>query len=136
MAISATTDAKREELLQAARLCGENLSRRAFGERGPDLKVTLADLEQFLRPMVAALADGFLTVSAEEQTQRLANTLPCPTCGRECSRSEQERTLRGEHGSFTWSEPQCYCPHCKRSFFPSANRVEDRSARIQPGDDR
>ena len=37
MTMPATTDAKREELVQVARLCGENLSRRAFGERGPGL---------------------------------------------------------------------------------------------------
>ena len=42
MAISATIDARRDELLRVARLCGENLSRHAFGERGPDLKVIVA----------------------------------------------------------------------------------------------
>ena len=125
MAISAGTEAKREELVQVARLCGENLSRRAFGERGPDLKVTLADLEQFLRPIVEAMAGGFLAVSAQEQTQRLGTSQPCPTCGRECSRSEHQRTLRGELGSFAWSEPKCYCSYCERSFFPSTVGAED-----------
>src|SRR5882672_5894820 len=85
MPMSKTVEAKREELIQAARLLGENLSRRSFGERGPDLNVTLADLEGFLRPLVQAMAGGFLAVSASEQAQRLAETLPCPTCGRECS---------------------------------------------------
>lgn len=136
MAISASVSAKREELLQVARLCGENLSRRAFGERGPDLKVTLADLEQFLRPMVTALAEGFLSISATEQTQRLAQTLPCPTCGRECSMSPEDRSLQGEHGPFTWPEPRCHCEHCERSFFPSANGAEDRPAGLQPDPDR
>ena len=128
MAISATAEARREELLRVARLYGENLSLCAFGERGPDLKVSLADLEQFLRPLVEAVAGGFLAVSATEQTQRIADTLPCPTCGRECSRSEVDRTLRGEHGPFTWSEPRCHCEHCERSFFPSTDSTEDRSA--------
>jgi hypothetical protein len=125
MAISGAADARRDELLQVARLCGENLSRRAFGERGPDLKVSLADLEQFLRPLIEAMAGGFLATSAEEQTQRLAESVPCPTCGRECSRSEHKRTLRGEQGPFTWAEPKCHCKHCERSFFPSAGRAED-----------
>ena len=135
MAVSAAVEAKRDELVQAARLCGENLSRRAFGERGPDLKVTLADLEQFLRPMIEAMAGGFLAVSAQEQTQRLAESLPCPTCGRACSRAEHRRTLRGEQGAFSWSEPKCYCSYCERSFFPSASGPEDRPARVQPADD-
>ena len=124
MAIT-TAEAKRDELVRTARLLGENLSRRAFGECGPDLKVTLVDLEQFLRPLVEAMASGFLAVSAGEQTQRLADTLPCPTCGRECSRTEHQRTLIAEHGPFTWSEPACHCSHCERSFFPSAHRAQD-----------
>jgi hypothetical protein len=128
MAISVTTEARREELLRVARLNGENLSRIAFGERGPDLKVTLADLEQFLRPLVEAMAGGFLAVSATEQTQRIADTLPCPTCGHECPRSEKDRTLRGEHGSFTWSEPRYCCGHCERFFFSTTDCAEDRSA--------
>ena len=123
-AIPGSVEAKRE-LVQSARLLGENLSRRAFGERGPDLNVTLADLEQFLRPLVQAMASGFLATSAEEQTERLAETLPCPTCGRECSREEQERTLTAEEGPFTWSEPACHCTHCDRSFFPSTDGFED-----------
>jgi hypothetical protein len=124
MAIT-TAEANRDELVRAARLLGENLSRRAFGERGPDLNVTLLDLEQFLQPLVEAMAGGFLAVAAGEQTDRLAETLPCPTCGRECSRTEHERTVTAEHGPFTWSEPACHCSYCERSFFPSARRAQD-----------
>lgn len=125
MAMTKAVEAKREELVRAARLLGENLSRRSFGERGPDLKVTLTDLEQFLRPLIQAMAGGFLAVSASEQAQRLAETLPCPTCGRECSREDHERTLTAADGPLTWSEPVCHCEHCERSFFPSADRAED-----------
>ena len=125
MTMSVATDAKREELLQVARLCGENLSRRAFGERGPGLNVTMAGMEQLLKPMVEAMAAGFLAASAEDQTERLPDSLPYPDCGRECSRSEHKRTLSGEHGPFTWSEPRCDCEHCERSFFPSADGTED-----------
>ncbi len=125
MALTATVEAKREELVQSARLLGENLSRRAFGERGPDLNVTLTDLELLLRPLAEAMAAGFLGVSAGEQTQRLAKALPCPTCGRECLRSDQERALVGEQGPFIWLEPVCHCEPCERSFFPSADRAQD-----------
>ena len=125
MSLTKSVEAKREELLQSARLLGENLSQRAFGERGPDLNVTLADMEQLLRPLVQAMAGGFLGKSAAEQSQRLAETLPCPTCGRECAKEQQERTLTAEDGPFTWSEPTCRCEHCDRSFFPSADGFED-----------
>lgn len=124
MAISDRVQSGQEELLQIARLHGENLSRRAFGERGPDLQVTLSDLEQFLRPIVAAMASGFLAASAEEQTQRLGEELPCPTCGQGCQRKSRERTLTGEQGAFSWDEAVCHCPVCDRSFFPSTDRAE------------
>ena len=85
MSMTKVVEVQRNELVRSARLLGENLSRRAFGERGPDWNVTLADLEQFLRPLIVARAGGFLVESASEQTRRLAETLPCPMCGRECS---------------------------------------------------
>ena len=125
MALTVAVTQMQDELVGSARLLGENLSRRAFGERGPDLNVTLTDLEQLLRPLVEAMAGGFLAVSAEEQTQRLAETMPCPTCGHECPRSDHQRTLTAEQGGFTWSEPVCDCSRCERSFFPSADRAED-----------
>lgn len=85
MAISNRVQSGQEKLLQIARLHGENLSQRAFGERGPDLQVTLADLEQFLQPIVAAIASGFLAASAEEQTQRLGEDLPKPELSTQAS---------------------------------------------------
>lgn len=85
-----------------------------------------------LRPLVEAMAAGFLGVSAGEQAQRLAKTLPCPTCGRECPRSDQERALVGEQGPFTWWEPVCHCEHCERSFFPSADRAKIDQRRYGP----
>ena len=88
------------------------------------MNVTLADLEDLLRPLVQALAGGFLSVSAEEQSQRLQETLPCPTCGRECSRSRRRRRLAADQGPLTWDEPVCHCSHCERSFFPSADGAE------------
>lgn len=125
MAIAAAVLAKRDELVRLVQTLGENLSREAFGDRGPDLKVTATDLEQFLSPLVEGLAAGFLSGSVQQQSQRLAESLPCPTCGRECLREERERTLVGEHGPFTWREPVCHCEQCERAFFPSANHSED-----------
>jgi hypothetical protein len=125
MTLRPTVQSKQDELMRSARLLGENLSRRAFGEGGPDLDVTLTDLEQFLEPLVVAVAAGFLGLSTDQQAGRLAEALPCPTCGRECLRSDQERSLVAEHGTFTWREPVCHCEHCQRSFFPSTGDLED-----------
>ena len=124
MSMTKVVETQRDEWVRSARLLGEGLSRRAFGERGPDWNVTLEDLEQFLRPLIATRAGGFLAESASEQTQRLAETLPCPSCGRECSRKEHERTLPAAERPFTWSEPACHC-----EYFDGDGSVTELSAK-------
>ena len=47
MSMTKAVETQRDEWVRSARLLGEDLSRRAFGERGPDWNVTLEDLEQF-----------------------------------------------------------------------------------------
>lgn len=135
MALKRGIQARQEELIESARVMGKNLSRTTFGQGGPDLQVTFADLEQFLRPLVEAMATGFLGESAEEQSGRLSPTLPCPSCGHECLRSARPRTLMAEQGPVTWPEPVYDCLRCERSFFPSAGGTSAGSARVQPGTD-
>ena len=45
MGVSSQTQSKLDDLMGSTRLLGKNLSQRAFGESGPDLKMTLSDLE-------------------------------------------------------------------------------------------
>jgi hypothetical protein len=79
--------AKRDELKRWAEQVGEILSKRAFGEDGPDLKTSLADLEQLLGPLLEQVAAGFLRASVTQQAERLPQALACPTCGQGCSSS-------------------------------------------------
>ena len=125
MRVTAPTEVTPDELVGLVRLLGRNLSHQAFGEQGPDLKMTLVDLERRLKPLVEALASGFLSEATGEQAQQLIDVLPCPTCGRECPQIQTDRTILGEYGPFTWPEPTYHCSRCERSFFPSTDRVED-----------
>ena len=125
MGMSAPTQGSSDELIGLVRLLGKNLSYQAFGEQGPDLKMTLADMERCLKPLVEAMAGGFLSASTNEQAHRLIDIQPCPTCGRECTQARRDRTILGEYGPFTWPEPTYHCEHCERSFFPSTDRFED-----------
>lgn len=45
----------------------------------------------------------------------------CPHCGFEGQRATQrERTLQTRRGlDVPLSEPECYCPGCRRAFFPA-----------------
>ena len=43
----------------------------------------------------------------------------CPDCDKECSIQESEPLiLQGMRGDIEYSEPRCFCPSCRRSFFP------------------
>lgn len=118
---------KSAELEQWAGQMGEILCKKAFGERGPDLATSLADLEQLLGPVLEQLAAGFLQASVRQQSDRLPDELACPTCGVGCPRvtNPRERTMTTEHGDFRWREPACHCDRCQRSFFPAAEGAAD-----------
>jgi len=52
-----------------------------------------------------------LPASAEEST--------CPRCGKLGRyQGQRERELVGRRGTATVSEPQYFCPACRRAFFP------------------
>ena len=120
--------ANSEELKRWAEQMGEILSKRTFGEGGPGLKTSLSDMEQLLGPLLEGLAAGFFRTAVTQQTDRLPEELPCPTCGEPCAPipGTRERTITTEHGDFDWQETSCYCDRCQRSFFPAAASVEDR----------
>jgi hypothetical protein len=71
-----------------------------------------------------ALAAGD-AVSLEVFEQQLAESgmgpPHCPHCGFEGQRSKQrERTVQTRRGlEVPLSEQECYCPGCRRAFFPS-----------------
>lgn len=118
---------KSAELEQWAGQLGEILSKRMFGEQGPDLQTSLVDLEQLLGPVLEQLAAGFLGAAVTQQSERLPGELACPTCGEGCLpvTTSGARTMTTEHGDFTWQEPACHCDRCQRSFFPAADRAAD-----------
>ena len=71
-----------------------------------------------------ALAAGD-AVSLEVFEQQLAvseqGSIVCPDCGREGQRAKQrERCIQTRRGlEVPLSEAECYCPGCRRAFFPS-----------------
>jgi hypothetical protein len=122
-----TAQAKADELQGWAERMGEILSQKAFGEQGPDLETSLADMEQWLGPVLKRMAAGFLQQSVSQQGERLPGEMPCPTCGAGCVPTDDDkpRTMTTEHGDFRFAERSCHCDRCQRSFFPSAGDAED-----------
>ncbi len=103
------------------------LAKQGFGEDGPPLETTFAQIEQFGHQagrMVARAVDAELT---EQHASHFADAQPCPTCKEDCPPKESPHPLRmqTEDGDVTFHEPTCRCPTCRRDFFPSADSVGD-----------
>jgi hypothetical protein len=114
-----------ENITQFAKSWGKIIVRRAFGEQGPGLDVDLAQMEQMALAAARGVTAGALEEATTQQAQQLGSTQPCPQCGRSCTISMESRPLKvSGGGSFVHVEPKCYCPTCRRDFFPSASTLE------------
>jgi len=121
-----------DRITQVAKDWGKIVVRRAFGEQGPGLDVDLSHMEQIAQAAARGLTAGTLEEATTQQAQLLGDQQPCPTCGRHCPVTTQGRSIDVSGGTFEHREPVCYCPTCRRDFFPSAAAAETRRARLQP----
>ena len=134
----ATRKLSAEELQAVSGLAkqwGKIVVKHAFGEKGPGLDVDFAQMEEVARAAARGLTEGALEVAAGQQGQLLGEKQPCPRCGKLCTVGSAERPLRVKGGVVSLAEPKCYCPTCRRDFFPSASGVEAGRARLQSDDD-
>jgi hypothetical protein len=123
----ATRQLSPEELEAVKRLAkqwGKVVVKHAFGEQGPGLDVDFAQMEEVAGAAARGLTEGALEAAAAQQGQLLGEKQPCPGCGKLCPVGSAERPLRVKGGSVALREPKCYCPTCRRDFFPSASGVE------------
>ncbi len=122
-----------EDLAQITKLAkswGKIVVRHAFGEGGPGLEVDLSQMEDVAVAAAAGLTAGALEEAAAQQGQLLGAEQPCPQCGRLCGVAVEERPVIVRGGAFAHQEPKCYCPACRRAFFPSASAAETRRQRL------
>jgi hypothetical protein len=134
----ATRKLSPEELQAVTRLAkqwGKIVVKQAFGEQGPGLDVDFAQMEEVACAAARGLTEGALEVATTQQGQLLGEKQPCPQCGRLCTVDSAERPLRASGGVMQLREPKCYCPTCRRDFFPSASGVEAGRAWLQSDDD-
>ena len=110
-----------QNIRELAAQWGKIVARRAFGEQGPGLDTNLTTLER-VAAAAQGLTEGTLTTLLEQQAQALPAEHPCPDCGQLCPVSQEPRSLVGHGGTLTDPEPVCYCPACRRAFFPSTAR--------------
>jgi hypothetical protein len=126
-----------EDLAQITKLAkgwGKIVVRQAFGDGGPGLDVDLSQMEDVAVAAAAGLTAGALEEATAQQGRLLGAEQPCPECGCLCGVAVKERPVLVRGGTFEHPEPTCYCPACRRAFFPSASAAEARRPRLQPGD--
>jgi hypothetical protein len=123
MAASPLTPQELQNLRDLAAQWGKIVARRAFGDAGPGLDVDLLALEEVADAAARGLLEGPLATLLQQQAQALPGDQPCPGCGRLCPVGHEPRPLRCRDGTFTYHEPVCHCPDCRRDFFPSAPRL-------------
>jgi hypothetical protein len=134
----ATRKLSPEELQAVSRLAkqwGKMVVKQAFGEQGPGLDVDFAQMEEVACAAARGLSEGALEAATGQQGQLLGEKQPCPDCGKLCTVGSEERPLRAKGAVVSLREPKCYCPACRRDFFPSASGVEAGRARLQSDDD-
>jgi hypothetical protein len=91
-----------------------------LAEDGDDSHADINDIEAGM----VAIGDA---VAREYAVQRLARRMPqssppppCPQCGQASEdRGLRRRELITRRGKVSIAETKCYCPPCRRSFFPS-----------------
>jgi hypothetical protein len=118
-----------EDLQQISKLAkgwGKIVVRQGFGDDGPELDVDLSQMEDVAVAAARGLTAGVLEEATSQQSRRLGAEQACPSCGRLCGVEAEERSLEVRGGAFDHQEPKCYCPTCRRAFFPSASTSEDR----------
>lgn len=113
-----------EAITRLAKQWGKIVVKHAFGEQGPGLDVDFAQMEQVAAAAARGLTEGALAVAAAQQGQRLGEEQPCPQCGTLCPVGSAERPLHVQGATVPLREPKCYCPTCRRDFFPSASALE------------
>ena len=102
----------------------KNLVDKLYGPDGPPWGTKLADLEQLLLELRDLLTEKALAEALARQATTHPQRPPayrcCPDWQRplDCDDTDS-RLVHTDVGDACWQEPQAYCRHCRRAFFPS-----------------
>ncbi len=106
----------------------KNLADKLYGPRGPAWGTKFTQIEDLLLELREVLTEEMLAqVLARQATLDLAAPSPCPGCRQPLPcRQRQPRRLRTRVGEAEWSEPEGYCPQCRKAFFPAGTEPGHR----------
>lgn len=112
------------EVLAQMQKLGQMISAETYGEGGPPLELTWAEIEELGHEIGKLTATVFDQTAQRQQAERYDTSRGCPQCGKACRASVKHRDLTTRDGTADLSEPEFRCVACERSFFPQ--RIELR----------
>ena len=110
----------------------KNLVDKLYGPDGPPWGTRLTAIEDLLLDLREVLTERMLAEALARQAaahaQRPDGDRPCPGCQQPLARDDAApRIVQTRAGEAQWSEPEAYCPRCRRAFFPSVQEPGHRS---------
>jgi hypothetical protein len=98
----------------------KNLCDKLYGPEGPKLGTKLTEIEDVCLDLREILTEQLLAESLRRQAEALGSETPCPECGDlQNSTPKKPRRVTTRAGDAVWVEPEAFCRHCRRAFFPS-----------------
>jgi hypothetical protein len=127
MVTSADPTSQAASLQPTLQAAAKNLLFHLYGEAGPPWGTSFADLEELALHLGHTLAAELLRQGlARQAAMPPPQADACPTCGGRLAAAEAEpRTVTTRAGEVGWQEPQRYCGHCRKAFFPSVTPSGD-----------
>ena len=106
----------------------KNFVEKVYGPQGPAWGTSFLAIEDLAVQIGQAVSRQMLDQALQRQA---AEPVPpedqaCPSCQRPLASNPPEpRIVMTRVGDAQWQEPHYYCPHCRRSFFPSVTAAGD-----------
>jgi hypothetical protein len=119
-----------EEVRSYVEGVAKNLVDKLYGPGGPAWGSRLTDIENLLLELRDVLTekmlDETLARQAAAQGQQPGAVRTCPGCQQTLACDDANpRIVQTRAGEAEWSEPEGYCPRCRRAFFPSIPQPGD-----------
>jgi hypothetical protein len=95
-------------------------------EGGDDSHETIDDIEDGMVAIGDAVAREYAVQKLARRMPQSAPPPPCPECGQASEdRGLRRREIITRRGKVSITEAKCYCPQCRRNFFPPVSSFGD-----------
>lgn len=115
--------ATRDDLKRRINEMAEELTKEFGKLEKSDSSCLMTDIEDFGAELGDALAAEMMKLQLESKASAAE---VCPCCSQHGSlKKRRERIVQTRRGDVLLDEPEYYCKHCRKSFFPGIERTRD-----------